>query len=489
MAFLMSLVEGKMDELLKLLFAAAVVLAAGCQETPEPAPVTDAEALTAALEAAELGDVVRLGVCHVAGNFVVPDGVTLVGAGAGQSVIDSDERAAVMVIGDIGMPRVADLSIVSGGAAGLVVMGEGSGGSAEIEGVTIEATLGVGLAAEALAELTLNDVTISGPVTPTNVNRLPIIDGVDLETAATMTATHGLVLNEVEAAELTDVEVSGFASLGALLIESGTTWRGGGAAGNLLTGLGAVGGEATFEDVALTGTLQGMRATPASNAVFVGGVTVESTGLTIADSAGYGLLHNGITAHHVDLVAEDNADTALWAQGCPELELSGTGTRMTGNAFAGVVAVDSTDVTIQGAQIDGTRLAPRMFEEGGTVNAGDGVQLVDPVGTVNVEDVSFTGNERVGLLIDLGGASMESLTIRDVEVDGTGDELGAVAQGAEPPAGWDAEVTRAGVTAENDATHTEALSVAETIDVATDAFDLSSQGIASVIGDIGAPGR
>lgn len=55
MAFKTSLVEGTMHNIVKLVVTATVMLSMGCQETPAPAPITDTEALTAALETAAPG--------------------------------------------------------------------------------------------------------------------------------------------------------------------------------------------------------------------------------------------------------------------------------------------------------------------------------------------------------------------------------------------------------------------------------------------------
>jgi len=77
-----------------------------------------------------------------------------------------------------------------------------------------------------------------------------------------------------------------------------------------------------------------------------------------------------------------------------------------------------------------------------------------------VSDLVLSANERVGLLLELGGGSTSSVSVAGVSVDGTGSAFGAVAQNGTLEAGWDSGVTRAGDTALNDAAFAGALDVA-----------------------------
>ena len=449
----------------------ALIFGAGCQETSEP--ITDAPALAAALEGAASGDEVRLGACHIVGDFVVPAGVSLVGAGVDQSVIESDSRAAVWVIGDIGMPTISDLSIVSNGAAGLVVAGDGGAGSVSLERIDIEVHRGVGIGVEQLGSISLQDVVTHGPITADNVDSLPE------NPSPTDTATHGIVMREVDDAQLTDVESTGFALFGAMAVDSSVTWRGGGVPGNHGTALLVEGGSATLETLDLCGTLKGeLRGYNVYGAVFSDGAAVESDGLEVCDTDGFGILHHASSGIHVDLNAHDNNAAAVWAQQS-SLEISGSTSSIVNNRLAGVALLDMETATIADAEISSTSSSVRVIGETGHCESGDGVQLVDTTGEVLLQNLTLEQNDRVGILLDLEEAPA-SLVLQSITVDGVEEQLGAIAQGSAVPDGWDEQVTRSGATEVNDDDFQGTMEVQPTIDM----VDIPP-GVACVIGDIG----
>jgi hypothetical protein len=59
-------------------------------------------------------------------------------------------------------------------------------------------------------------------------------------------------------------------------------------------------------------------------------------------------------------------------------------------------------------------------------------------------------NARVGVLLDLDGGMFDGIDIRSVDVDGTGGQLGAIAQNGVIPPGWDDNVMRSPVIDAND---------------------------------------
>ncbi len=446
----------------------------------------DAGELREALERASAGDTVRVGACRVEGSFVVRQGVTLEGTDPERSVLVAEGdglalRLAPEVAGVIGDPGtwVRDLTVETDGRVGVLATGQGA---VTLERVTIRATRGVGLAAEDLTALSLDEVTLEGPVTAGNADELPA-DPDPLDTA-----THGLLLVGVGSVSMTDVTTTGFAEFGALIIESGLEWRGGGAPGNSATGLMVHGGRATLEGLDLCGTLNSFhRLIPSYAGVFAAGAEVETTGLEVCDGENYGLLHDSAAVVHQNVSAHGNGLNALWVQRCPSFELSGTETLITDNGFAGVVVFESEVVTVVDAQIDSSRWGVRTFGEMGSVRMADGIQVVSPTGPVLLDGLSLAANERVGLLLDLDDAP-ESLVVDEVEVSGSGEQYGALAQGAGVPAGWDEGVTRLGDTGDNDA-DAEVQQIVGSVppddtpeDAALLVFD---EGIAGVIGDPG----
>jgi len=447
----------------------------GCTENEH----CDAASLEGALDDAVAGDTVQIGACRIVGTFVVPSGVTLHGAGRGQStlVVDGEGPALKLMAGE----RAAlaqDLSIESDGRIALRVM---AGEAAGVERVDVVATLGVGLGAEDVSSLTLSEVSLNGPVDAENDGDVPY------PVALEESATYGLVLVRVGDASLTDVTVSGFASFGAQLVESATTWHGGGAPANLGTGLMVHGGSATLEGVDLSGTLQGFRGMPAYAGVFTGGASIVTDAVTANGSEGLGLMHDDVTARHRGLTAVGNYEAGVWAQHCTTFELSGSGSTVSDNGFAGVVLVDSSDVTIADARVDASAAMVSTVGQWGAIEVGDGLHIVEPVGPITLRDLSLSGNERVGLLVDLQGGSTDTLFIEGVVVSGSSGQLGALAQDGDVVEGWDASVTREDATLANDAAFEGTL---ETVTaVASDGTEFPDtpvtldQGIAGIIGD------
>jgi hypothetical protein len=72
----------------------------------------------------------------------------------------------------------------------------------------------------------------------------------------------------------------------------------------------------------------------------------------------------------------------------------------------------------------------------------------------------FERNARVGVLIDLGGATAEEVTVTGVRVDGSDRQLGFIVQNGALPDGTDAGVERRGSTGALDAELREPLPLA-----------------------------
>ena len=120
-----------------------------------------------------------------------------------------------------------------------------------------------------------------------------------------------------------------------------------------------------------------------------------------------------------------------------------------------------------------------IVQETRSVEVGDGIQLVGTTQAVTLEDITLSGNARVGVLVDLDGGTMDSFSMAGVSVDGVDDALGAIAQGGTLSAGWDDGVTRQGATAANDAAFSDVLDVVSIVDPSDlpPAADLAAQGL------------
>jgi len=477
--------------------ALTVLWAFGCPELDDT-EFCDETAIQDALDKASESDVVRLGACRVTGNLTVPPGITLAGTVEedGESVVESTEGVAIMVSSGAVPGRVEDLTVVSGGSVGILV--EGESGAVELARVVIRPAKGIGLSVEDIDSVTISDVTIAGPITPENVgsfqweNRDPDDEHSTMVLDPDIAATHGLVIIGVgqgspadePGANLSNVAISGFGMFGAVLVNSNTRWVGGGVQDTSSTGLMIHGGRASLEAVELRDVFHsGQSPVPAYCGVIAAEADVGTEGLTISGCARYGILHDNASAVHVNVTAEDNQDVALWAQGCHELEVSGASTMISGNAHAGIVVRETDIVTIVDAHVESTLERQIRVGETGHAVVGDGIQLIDIDGSVLLGDLTLLNNARVGLLIDTT-FEPETWDLSSIVVEGSGAQLGAVAQGQGIPSDWDSEIERRGETVSNDESPpTLMMKGVLSAEQQPDVSFLGNEGIAGVIGD------
>jgi hypothetical protein len=214
------------------------------------------------------------------------------------------------------------------------------------------------------------------------------------------------------------------------------------------------------EDVAIEGMRDGMAPIESYGAVFGGDADVETRGLAVRAGDAHGVLCDGARTRHVNAQITDNGFAGFWAQNLSSFEVSGDMTTIRGNGFAGIAVVDATGAVIQEATIEDTVEKLGLTGPTAAVTAGDGLHLVRS--SVELANLVLVDNPRVGLLLDLGGASTADLAVRleNVSVDGSGEALGAIAQNGEILPGWDDGVERQGATADNDALFADTLGVA-----------------------------
>lgn len=408
------------------------MLLTGCGGADE---ICDAADLAQALGRGE--PLIRIGACRIDGDFSVPPGVVLAGAGpasvlAGQDVTLEGTTGAAAI-------RLEDLTVEAGSRAGVVLRGDGS---ASVARIAVSAQTGVAFAADGLGTLMMSDVSLTGPVDATNASQVPYPPD------RTMVATHGLVLAQVGQITMTDVNATGFAGAGVLLLDSETHWEGGGADGNLGIGAHIQGGQAELVDVSLSGTLRGTWGVPTYGGAFTATAAVDTTNLT-ADDNWFGLLQHGGSARHAGLSASSNQNAGVWAQYTDSVELEGV---LANNQFAGFVAYEANGVHLHDSTISTTEEVLRPRGETGTVMVGDGVQLVGTTAGARLTNLDLVDNERVGLLIELDGTGFAAMELSGVRVTAQNGASGAVCQNGTKPSDWDAGVTRTGVTRAADQT-------------------------------------
>jgi hypothetical protein len=314
-------------------------------------------------------------------------------------------------------------------------------------------------------------------VTPDNAGSVPEDAPADYRSE---TATHGLVLLRVGAVELTDLTATGFSRFGVLTVDSEVDWVGGGASSNLRTGIMALGGSFTADNIAANDTLRGAGETPARGVAFGEDVLVETSQMEVSRNQGYGVLHSGVTASHSELVASSNAEPAVWAQDCARFGLDESA--MVDNAVAGVVLLRVGGGRIDDSNVGRTVLESRRFGDL-DVEVGDGMHVVEPTGRFRFEDTTLADNGRVGLLIDLAGVPYADAVewLSSIDVEGRDEQYGVLVQGGEVPDGWDAGVSRAGSPAMNDPAFSGSLPVVS-------ALDLGFISTGSAAGDAGIEG-
>lgn len=430
--------------------AATALFATGCGSDGS-AGVGDAASLTAALEAAVAGDEIRVGPVTIVGAFTVPAGVSIVGAGPTTVIAATEGGTAITVTGGTPMTRVASMTVQANGGVG--ILGR-SGASVGLEDLLVDVRKGIGIGAEDIGSLTIGRVHVRGTVTPDNAIAIP------LDPRPADFSTHGIVLVRVGSAVANTVDVDGFAVAGTLLVDTATVWNGGSSSNNRGTGLFVDGGNADLTSVRLCGSIMGGGLMPSYASVLSGGADVLTTGLEVCDGEGYGILQSEARATHTNLTVSNMTEAGVWVQSSDRFELSGAASHIAGNRVAGIFIVQSSNVTVSDALIERTRNGTRITGDLGAIQVGDGVQLVDSTSSVALTGLRFVDNDRVGVLLDVGTGSTDSVSLSGISVSGVGTALGAIAQGTTVVPGWDTGVARAGVTVANDAAFAGRLGIA-----------------------------
>lgn len=418
-------------------------------DQPDAAPVDmcSAGALQAALSAATEGQTVTVGACTIEGEFEVPAGVTLLGAGVDQTEIVNTREFGTgiyLTVGATGESTVRDLTVRTSGQYGIAAANAGR--SVLIDRVRVIATRGeAGIDLEDVAEVTLDDVELVGSVVKADQTELLFMPDPD------RFPTVGVRLFGVDSATLTNITGGGFESA-VVFMERNTavTIAGANLSGTATNAIFADEGDIRLTDVVITELWKGYL--PSAGVLFRDAQAITLR-LTVTGSEARGMVQEGGSASsHTDFTATDSAEQGLKLDGVDGVAINDA--TVSGSHGAGILMLRSRNVMIDGGAVSGTIAVPVLQAGGVMPLVGDGIEMIRPQGPMAISNVTLTDNERAGLLIEVG-APLAGITLTAVTVSGTGAQLGAIAQddAAVIPSGtdgWDTGVTRQGATVAND---------------------------------------
>jgi hypothetical protein len=415
--------------------------------------ICDAGELTDALDGAASGDVVQIaGGCVIAGAFTIPAGVTLEGG-----TIDGDDGsvAITMETADGRTTTLRGVHVIGASRAAIGIYGEGC---AEIADVRIDVTHGLGIGGANIGCLRASGVVVRGDVTeesaaafamgpiqssagPTYGLAIVSAGEVDVrESSFTGFANGGIALREVSTAVLAGVDVSENRRAGVTVADSALEWTDGAARASWHDGFGAA-------------------------ALSIMGGSARTTGLTIEDGDGIGVLAFDADHEHDGLRITSLGAEGVWTEGGRAIF---TRANIDHTTRAGIYAVDSDRVEVSGA-IGAVELGSTPVGAG-VVDVGDGLLLARRGLSAPPLDALLSGlelaeNARVGVLIEGASGALDGVALVDVSVDAEGAQLGVVAQNVEEPRpeDWDREVTRTGAALANDVSFAGALEIVREI--------------------------
>jgi hypothetical protein len=429
----------------------AAAACAGCGGY-DGTPLCDRTELIDVLGSAEAGDTVNLGACTIEGGIVVPAGVTLAGVTPEQTTIAGATGDAVLLRTGDGTTTLRGLTIALAAGTGVRTAGAGR---ARIEDVQVRVDpIGVAIVAIGVAELTLEAVVATGPVTHDDARTHPI------DASPRTAPSHGIGLTDVGTATFTDVRVEGFSRTAVQLIRTSLTWTGGEIARTAGTGLMVRGGRVDLRSITIREVWQGMDILPAIGGFFLEGAEVRSQSLVVEDNERLGLVHSGTgPVEHVDLAANRNGDVGAWSQLSEHpFVIRGPMTSFVRNHVAGINVVDTVTVAVEDARIDETILAPHFYSDLMGGDSAAGILSVNSHHDASYVGLSLSENEEIGIKIAMDDDT-RGLELRDVTVFATGERLGVVAFGGTRVPGWDDGVRRLGTTETNDAMFPHATAV------------------------------
>lgn len=413
--------------------------------TGDDEPLCEPGAVKAAVEGASAGESVSLGACTIEVSFDIPAGVLVTGSADGDSRTllitgDASQRGAVGLSLSAGS-SLTQVDVRSRGGIGIALRGGGT-----LDSVSVDVEKGAGIAMRGGSPM-LSEVRVSGSVDDPMDARLVdfasfvaevgTCEGADCECVpgevfadvdevcddlgrrVYYTSSYGIYAVEVDAT-LRGVDVSSTAEAGVVLEGSTIAWDGGNVADVLGTSILIRGGDVELVGVSVDGASEGLRGLASYGVIATGGAAFRSTSLSVNDGDRYGILLDGANGTHTQLQVVANGDAGVWIAGASDVLLEDA--MLSANAFAGVFVAASENVRIEESQIEGTASVRRTLGSPfGSREIGDGLHVQSS--QVAVRQVSLVDNQRVGVLIDLGGPAP---VFDEVNVESPAGALGAI---------------------------------------------------------------
>ena len=440
----------------------------------------DPVSLPEALETAAAGDVIAVKAGEYTGPLTIPSGVRVC-APQGESVTiksGSSGMAVKLETSEGLVTALENIRVSSGSNVAVVATGNGE---ADLRTLAIVVEKGIGVAAEDLARLELQSVSIKGKKADPEEVSYPI----DLQDYSSI----GLAVSTVGEVVFSELSISKFTGFGVILNDSSGTWTGGSVSDCIGIGVLQQGGDVKLVDVKIERIVNcDTEGCTESNEVY--GYVLKQEGelsteqFVIEETEGVAYFQESSSSEHENYTATNNGGAGIWLQDSAveseasisnDISVSGSDSRVSGNLGAGVMGIDTGDMEISGMEISGTEaidtgdmelsndLASRLKAKskvGGVPDfVSDGIQLVNPGGKVKLRDISInTGNSssdsRAGIMLSISKMSdvpdimsmLKDFILDSIDISGMAGN-GLVVQTPDgfisPPPAWNYETSEA----------------------------------------------
>ena len=410
-----------MNRFLCVLMIAAMAFAA-CSDDGDKV-CTDANCLQSALQGAKAGSTVRAGAGTIEGNFTVPAGVTLQGAGVGATILKTAGNGPVLDV-TAGGTSISDLSVEGDQNGGIYVGGDGA---LTLSDLAVSVTGGFGIKVISIGSLTAENLELSGNVTQ------EIQGSIQAKPNGELWALAGMVVIKVGSADLKSIDAMGFASCGVLLHQTPAVWDGGEMHDMVGSGVHVDGqAQVSLNNISSHDIWGG--ATPYGYG-FVASNQAEviTEGAVARDNDVAGMLFDHATGEHTDAVVTGNRSRGVWIQHCgqagsgPSVVFKGTGTDLDGNRGVAFGVYYSAGVSLSDAHVSGTQGADHIPYglETGMVQIGDAIEITYS-DELAFKDLVLDNNTRAGVVVDGRDADgnaghQTNVVFENVKISGDGE--------------------------------------------------------------------
>ena len=453
------------------------------------------------LDTASPGDSYSVSSCALVGQISVPPGVTLIGDASGvRSQITLSAHGEALTVNSLAglTTNVSGFDVYSEASVATLLMGDGE---ISLSNMDILSRSGFGLIADGLSSLTASNLQFTGLIEDPSAIQYPINPRDFPAIGVAAFNVHSLLFD--------DVNISGFSGFGSVISQVNGTWGNSLIDENLGVGLLLNGGTMNIENTTISNTdncphiscalnnqVFALAVTSPDNleAIDPGGILgtetiLYSSGLTLSDNGGIAYFQDGdgtVSVHDGGLLIEHNEQVGIWLQDisgsldAPAFQISSDGASLEDNGGVALFAGHSSGISIENTSLNCTQLMPTIVEGRGSIDMGDGMQIVQLGGALSLNGVDIASdnaanNARVGLLIDGDLSGLNDVSMNNIQITGDGG-LGMILQnGALTDGEWDIDVDES--LSENDASFDGTLEVASNISTSPSANLTGSGGL------------